>query len=106
MNFNDVVRALFYLDELLFWYDDFDSACNNYFMINRVYDNIKPASTVTSEYNYGGSALLTGAYVNKSNNTRNKKIDISMIAFRTIIESKAVAWNNIVKRIVYFECIN
>jgi enamine deaminase RidA (YjgF/YER057c/UK114 family) len=76
MNFNNVVRTWFYLNDLLLWYDDFNSARNEYFFGKNVFDTIMPASTGIGANNFNNSALLGGAYAVRANDDKVTKIDI------------------------------
>jgi enamine deaminase RidA (YjgF/YER057c/UK114 family) len=61
---------------LLLWYDDFNSARNEYFFGKNVFDTIMPASTGIGANNFNNSALLGGAYAVRANDDKVTKIDI------------------------------
>ena len=61
MDFSHVVRTWFYLDELLNWYGDFNTARTKFFQSRGVFDWLIPASTGIGAKNPTGSALAAGA---------------------------------------------
>ena len=52
MNFHDVVRTWFYLKDILRWYDDFNTARNNFFTRKGIFGKRVPASTGIGISNY------------------------------------------------------
>jgi len=61
MDFSDVVRTWFYLDDLLAWYDEFNAARTEFFQSRGVFDRLVPASTGIGARNPAGAALAVGA---------------------------------------------
>lgn len=58
MDFSNVIRMWNYLDDLLGWYDEFNSARNAFFTKNSVYDAIVPAGTGIGAANRHGTAYI------------------------------------------------
>jgi enamine deaminase RidA (YjgF/YER057c/UK114 family) len=56
--FRDVVRTWCYLDNLLDWYGEFNSARNAFFEREGVYEGVVPASTGIGASNAAGAALV------------------------------------------------
>jgi enamine deaminase RidA (YjgF/YER057c/UK114 family) len=73
MNIGNVARTWFYLNNLLFWYDDFNSVRNDYFNVKGVFESMIPASTGIGAGNLKGSSVLLSGYALK-----NKQNDIKM----------------------------
>jgi enamine deaminase RidA (YjgF/YER057c/UK114 family) len=61
MDFSDLVRTWFYLDDLLAWYDEFNAARTEFFQGRGVFDRMVPASTGIGARNPAGAALAVGA---------------------------------------------
>lgn len=61
MSFSDVARTWLYLDRLLDWYDEFNSARTAFFVKHGVFDRLVPASTGIGGSNPAGAALVAGA---------------------------------------------
>lgn len=68
MDFSNVVRTWMYIDDILSWYDDFNSARTDYFKKNGVFDGIVPASTGVGVRNAAGTALVADAIAMKGLN--------------------------------------
>lgn len=60
MDFSHVVRTWFYLDDLLAWYDEFNTARTKFFESRGVFDQLVPASTGIGAGNPAGAALAAG----------------------------------------------
>lgn len=61
MDFSHLVRTWFYLDDLLAWYDEFNSARTKFFQSRNIFDGLVPASTGIGARNTAGMALAAGA---------------------------------------------
>ena len=61
MAFSHVVRTWFYLDELLDWYDEFNTVRTAFFEQRGVFERLIPASTGIGAGNPQGAALTSGA---------------------------------------------
>jgi len=61
MDFSHVVRTWFYLDDLLAWYDEFNTARTKFFESRGVFNRLVPASTGIGARNPAGMALAAGA---------------------------------------------
>lgn len=61
MNFSHLVRTWFYLDDLLAWYDEFNSVRTKFFQAHGVFERLVPASTGIGARNPAGAALAAGA---------------------------------------------
>lgn len=62
MNIGNVARTWFYLNDLLNWYDDFNSVRNDYFNDKGVYKRIIPASTGIGAGNLRSRSLIFAGY--------------------------------------------
>jgi enamine deaminase RidA (YjgF/YER057c/UK114 family) len=60
MDFSQVVRTWFYLDQLLDWYDEFNVVRTAFFNARGVFDRLIPASTGIGAANAAGAALAAG----------------------------------------------
>jgi len=65
MDIGNVARTWFYLNDLLNWYDDFNSVRNEYYTGKEVFERMIPASTGIGAGNIRGSSLLLGGYALK-----------------------------------------
>jgi len=61
MDFSHLVRTWFYLDDLLAWYDEFNTARTKFFESRGVFNRLVPASTGIGARNPAGAALAAGA---------------------------------------------
>ncbi len=61
MDFSHVVRTWFYLDNLLAWYDEFNTTRTEFFESRGVFNRLVPASTGIGARNPAGMALAAGA---------------------------------------------
>jgi enamine deaminase RidA (YjgF/YER057c/UK114 family) len=61
MDFSNVARTWLYLDELLQWYDPFNSIRDGFFRKRGVFDDLVPASTGISGANPAGAAMIATA---------------------------------------------
>ena len=57
MEFRDVVRTWFFLDDLLDWYGDFNRVRNAFFAARGIFDGLIPASTGIGARNHAGAAI-------------------------------------------------
>lgn len=62
LNFHDVARTWFYLDDILAWYGDFNRVRTDYFTSRNIFGGIMPASTGVGAGNLQKSAVLAKAY--------------------------------------------
>ena len=58
MEFNNVVRTWYYLDQLLDWYTDFNTVRNAFFEASGIYEKLIPASTGIGARNPAQSAIV------------------------------------------------
>lgn len=65
MNFLNIVRTWMYLDELLKWYDEFNTVRTQFFKERDVFNNLVPASTGIGVGNPAGAALVTDLFAVK-----------------------------------------
>ncbi|MCX6935835.1 MAG: hypothetical protein NTZ01_06575 [Verrucomicrobia bacterium] len=77
MQFSDIVRTWFYLDELLDWYDEFNVARTGFFRDSSILDRVLPASTGIGLANTAGYALCAGLIAIRP---KNRKIQIQEIS--------------------------
>jgi len=68
MDFANVVRTWFYLDELLEWYGPFNEVRDAFFRRRGVFDALVPASTGISGANPSGAAVAAAAFAVESLN--------------------------------------
>ena len=60
MTFAHVVRTWFFMDDILGWYDQFNTVRNSFFRDRRVFGGLVPASTGVGMPNADGAALVGG----------------------------------------------
>ncbi len=70
MDFSNVVRTWFYLDELLVWYREFNEARTDFFNENGIFVKLVPASTGIGAKNSEGMALANCIYAVKPKNEK------------------------------------
>ncbi len=58
MDFSNVFRTWFYLDDILDWYGGFNKVRNEFFKAHRVFDGLVPASTGVGGSNSSGTAVV------------------------------------------------
>lgn len=77
MDFSHVARTWFYLENLLDWYEEFNSARTAFFKDRHVFDRLIPASTGIGASNPHGTALVAGALAirPKSNRIRIQEVE-------------------------------
>jgi enamine deaminase RidA (YjgF/YER057c/UK114 family) len=68
MTFLDVARTWFYNEDILGWYDEFNSVRTRYFQEHGVFDALVPASTGIGAVNSSGSALVAGLIAVQTDN--------------------------------------
>lgn len=61
MNFSNVVRTWFYLDQILEWYPEFNEARTKFYRENNIFNTIIPASTGIGASNLHGTVLVASA---------------------------------------------
>lgn len=77
MDFSNVVRTWMYLNELLCWYDKFNTVRTQFFAERGVFDGVVPASTGIGVGNPVGAALITDVFAIKA---KNDSIRVQMVA--------------------------
>jgi enamine deaminase RidA (YjgF/YER057c/UK114 family) len=65
MEIGNVTRTWFYLNDLLNWYDEFNTVRNDYFTSKGIYEKLIPASTGIGAENLNNGAVLFGGYAVK-----------------------------------------
>ena len=65
MNFNNIVRTWFYLDELLSWYNDFNKVRNDFFTEKDIFNDMIPASTGIGAKDLSNSVLQSAVFALK-----------------------------------------
>ena len=77
MNFRDVLRTWFYLDDILAWYDGFNSARTAFLTEHDVFSRLMPASTGIGIANSTGGLTLAKAHAcrSKSSNLQVRVAD-------------------------------
>jgi enamine deaminase RidA (YjgF/YER057c/UK114 family) len=68
MDFNDVVRTWFHLDNIFDWYDTFNRVRDQFFKDRGVYDRLVPASTGVGGANSQGAAIVGNLFAVKPKN--------------------------------------
>jgi len=76
MDFKDIVRTWFYLDDLLDWYDEFNKVRNDFFKEKDIFNNMIPASTGIGAGNLNNSLLQSAVYSVKP---KTDKVKISPV---------------------------
>jgi enamine deaminase RidA (YjgF/YER057c/UK114 family) len=71
MNFRDVVRTWYYLDGILDWYGDFNSARTAFFNRHDVFSNMMPASTGIGIANDTGGLVLAKVHACRAKSQRS-----------------------------------
>ncbi len=71
MDFSNVVRTWFYIDEILSWYTEFNTVRNKFFSERGVFDGVVPASTGVGVANPAGAALVAEVFAVKAKNSHN-----------------------------------
>ncbi|NOY75483.1 MAG: translation initiation inhibitor [Kiritimatiellaeota bacterium] len=70
-DFSNVIRMWNYLDELLDWYDEFNSVRNAFFAEHSVYDSLVPAGTGIGAVNRFGTAYIGDLWAVEPLNSTN-----------------------------------
>jgi enamine deaminase RidA (YjgF/YER057c/UK114 family) len=78
MDFSNVVRTWFYIDEILSWYDEFNMVRNKLFEERGVFEGVVPASTGVGVANPAGAAVVAEVFAVKAKNSHN--VGISAVA--------------------------
>jgi len=73
MDFINIVRTWFYLDDLLSWYDEFNKVRNEYFTEKDIFNLMIPSSTGIGASNNDNSILLSSVFAVKP---KNKNVNI------------------------------
>ena len=68
MDFSNVARTWFYLEDINSWYDGFNRVRTDFFNKRGVFDRMVPASTGIGVANHGGSAVVADVYAIKPKN--------------------------------------
>ncbi len=71
MDFSNVVRTWFYIDEILSWYTEFNTVRNEFFKQRGVFGGVVPASTGVGVANPAGAALVAEVFAVKAKNSHN-----------------------------------
>ena len=71
MDFCNVVRTWFYIDEILSWYTQFNTVRDKFFERRGVFDGVVPASTGVGVANPAGTALVAKVFAVKAKNSHN-----------------------------------
>ena len=71
MDFSNVVRTWFYIDEILSWYTQFNTVRDKFFERRGVFDGVVPASTGVGVANPAGAALVAKVFALKAKNSHN-----------------------------------
>ncbi|MHC5060389.1 MAG: RidA family protein [Planctomycetota bacterium] len=74
MNFSNVVRTWFYIDDILDWYTEFNTIRNDFFKLRGVFDGVVPASTGIGVANPAGAALVGEVFAVKAKNSHNVEV--------------------------------
>ena len=62
MEFSNVVRTWFYLDQILFWYGAFNNVRDEFFRERKMFDGLVPASTGIGGANAARTSVIADAY--------------------------------------------
>ena len=73
MDFKNIARTWFFLDDLLSWYDEFNKVRNDYFTEKDIFNLMIPSSTGIGASNFNNSILLSSVFAVKPKN-KNVKI--------------------------------
>lgn len=76
LDFHDVVRTWFYLDDILAWYPDFNRVRTAYFQSRDIFGGLMPASTGVGAANLAGAAVLTKIHALRP---KSKAITVSRV---------------------------
>ena len=68
MDFSNVARTWFYLEDINAWYDGFNRVRTNFFTKRGVFDRMVPASTGIGVANHAGAAVVADVYAIKPKN--------------------------------------
>jgi enamine deaminase RidA (YjgF/YER057c/UK114 family) len=68
MDFSNIIRTWFYLNELLKWYKEFNEARNEFFTDHKIFEDLVPASTGIGGKPESKEALVAGMLAIKSTN--------------------------------------
>jgi enamine deaminase RidA (YjgF/YER057c/UK114 family) len=71
MDFSNVVRTWFYIDEILAWYTEFNTVRNKFFEQRGVFGGVVPASTGIGVINHADAALVGEAFALKAKNSHH-----------------------------------
>jgi enamine deaminase RidA (YjgF/YER057c/UK114 family) len=95
MNFHNIVRTWLYLDHLLDWYSDFNTARNSYFQETGVFERRVPASTGIEASNSEGTALIAGGFA-----IRPKHSGVSIITVDSPLQCTALNYHSSFSRAI------
>jgi enamine deaminase RidA (YjgF/YER057c/UK114 family) len=77
MDFSNVVRTWFYIDEILSWYDEFNMVRNNFFTERGVFEGVVPVSTGVGVANPASAALVAEVFAVKA---KNNNVGVKAVA--------------------------
>ncbi len=95
MNFRDVVRTWFYLDDILLWYDDFNHTRTTFFNEHDVFSRLMPASTGIGIANHSGLLPLAKVHA-----CRAKSADVRVSVAESPLQGSAFAYGSAFSRAV------
>ena len=78
MDFSNVVRTWFYINDILSWYDEFNMVRNKLFTERGVFEGVVPSSTGVGVANPAGAAVVAEVFAVKAKNSHN--VGISTVA--------------------------
>ncbi|HOK54203.1 MAG TPA: Rid family hydrolase, partial [Armatimonadota bacterium] len=76
MDFVNIIRTWFYLDDIFSWYDEFNSVRTEFFSKKRIFDGIVPASTGIGVRNQAGTAVVADVLAIKP---KSDRVHIGMV---------------------------
>ena len=77
LEFSDVVRTWFYLNDILGWYSQFNKVRTDFFTAHRTFDGLVPASTGIGSANALGSAIVANVLAMRP---KNDKVRVREVA--------------------------
>jgi len=95
MEFSNVLRTWFYIDNILDWYGDFNKIRDSFFHKKRVYEGLVPASTGVGGRNTAGTALVGGLLAVKA-----KSDGVRAFAVRSPLQFPAVEYGSSFSRAI------
>ncbi len=95
MDFSNVVRTWFYINEILCWYDEFNLVRTEFFNERGVFGGVVPASTGIGVANPAGAALVTDVFAVKP-----KDNNVSVHAVRSPLQCSPIEYKSSFSRAV------